>query len=186
MISLDKANTKDSNRYRQSSIWVDGVEYEIKTPFPYWIAFGNKIKDYKSIDEFNPIYKDSIPANKEAGLLELFKFFIDDQPLPRNMGDELNIEIIDWIIDSEYIYAAFLSQYNIDLELEDIHWHKFRSLFKSLKGHVINDIMSYRTWIEPKVYKDEKKKQKAENEEHNLRKQRWELRKEKIKLFEMK
>jgi len=37
--------------------------------------------------------------------------------------------------DAEYIYAAFLSQYGIDLqETVDLHWWKFMALFKSLSA----------------------------------------------------
>lgn len=34
--------------------------------------------------------------------------------------------------DAPYIYAAFLQQYGIDLTVEDMHWWKFKALFRSL------------------------------------------------------
>jgi hypothetical protein len=48
--------------------------------------------------------------------------------------------------DSNYIFSAFLSQYNIDLNaIEYMHWWKFKALFESLnEDHMISKIMSYR------------------------------------------
>ena len=49
--------------------------------------------------------------------------------------------------DAEYIYAAFLDQYGIDLQdIEHLHWWKFRALFKGLKEDtLISKIMGYRS-----------------------------------------
>lgn len=48
--------------------------------------------------------------------------------------------------DDIYIYAAFLEQYRIDLQDEDLHWWKFRAMFRSLKDDCkISKIMSYRS-----------------------------------------
>ena len=48
--------------------------------------------------------------------------------------------------DAEYIYAAFLDQYGIDLQdIEYLHWWKFRAMFKGLKkDNLISQIMGYR------------------------------------------
>lgn len=48
--------------------------------------------------------------------------------------------------DASYIFAAFLSQYNIDLNvIQYIHWWKFKALFLALnEDHMISKIMSYR------------------------------------------
>ena len=55
----------------------------------------------------------------------------------------------DWLIDSDYIYSAFLQQYGIDLETADMHWHKFLSLFNGLTGTKLNDIISARLYVKP-------------------------------------
>lgn len=47
--------------------------------------------------------------------------------------------------DSEYIYAAFLEQYGIDLsDIPYLHWWKFLALFKGLHDCKMTDIMGYR------------------------------------------
>ena len=153
MIPLDKAD-----RSRQSGIWVDGEEYLIHTAFHYWISFGKKMEGAKEINllELDCFYKIitvggkeyGIPENRAKGYEELCKFYRNDQPLPHPAGKQ-GARAFDWLIDSEYIYAAFLQQYGIDLETEDLHWHKFLSLFNSLTGTKLNDIISARLYEKP-------------------------------------
>lgn len=62
--------------------------------------------------------------------------------------------------DAGYIYAAFLSQYGIDLTVEkDLHWHKFKALFHGLESrHKISEIMKIRaTEITSEMSKEEQK-----------------------------
>ncbi|MCI8420451.1 MAG: hypothetical protein HFF79_08130 [Oscillospiraceae bacterium] len=49
--------------------------------------------------------------------------------------------------DADYIYAAFMSQYGIDLQdIEYLHWWKFRALFHSLtRENEFVKIMEYRS-----------------------------------------
>ncbi len=57
-----------------------------------------------------------------------------------------NKQIYSYEFDAEYIYSAFLKEYNIDLtEIEYLHWWKFRALFEGLsKATKIVEIMGYR------------------------------------------
>ena len=53
--------------------------------------------------------------------------------------------IYSYEFDAEYIFSAFMEQYEIDLNKEYLHWWKFRSLFNSLNEEVLfSKIMSYR------------------------------------------
>jgi len=138
------------DRSRQNSIWVDGIEYKIKISFPYWISFSKKfeglyregVKEFSLLD-LDYLYELTPPENRKAGYEELFKFYQNEQPLP-HYTKEVNVRNIDWIIDSEYIYSAFLQLYGINLIKQDIHWHDFLSLFNSLTGTKLNDIISAR------------------------------------------
>lgn len=48
--------------------------------------------------------------------------------------------------DADYIFAAFMQQYGIDLTIVDLHWWKFRALFKSLNDNCeFVKIMGYRS-----------------------------------------
>jgi len=157
MIPLDKAD-----RSRQSSIWVGGEEYLIQTAFHYWINFDKKVQTIKDYSELDYLYKViaadgkeyGVPEDRAKGYEELCKFYRNDQPLPHPTGKQ-SARTLDWLIDSEYIYCAFLQQYGIDLETEDMHWHKFLSLFNGLTGTKLNDIISARLYEKPK--KNDKK-----------------------------
>lgn len=67
--------------------------------------------------------------------------------------------IYSYEYDAEYIYSAFMQQYNIDLtEIEYLHWWKFRALFEGLnKDTKIVEIMGYRAMDLSKI-KDKKEK----------------------------
>jgi hypothetical protein len=48
--------------------------------------------------------------------------------------------------DADYIYAAFISAYRIDLARESLHWWQFRALFRSLpEDTMLMKIVGYRT-----------------------------------------
>ena len=61
--------------------------------------------------------------------------------------------------DDDYIYAAFMDQYNIDLQdIEYLHWWKFKAMFKSLKeDNEIVKIMGYRSMDLSKIKSKEEK-----------------------------
>ena len=163
MIALNK-----KDRSRQDRVWIDGQDYLIHTEFYHWIAFGKKFENMHregiekfSLCDLDYLYKVitldgvnyGIPENKLAGYEELCKFYNNEQPLPRPIG-KTNIIGIDWLIDSEYIYSAFLQQYGIDLIKTDLHWHDFLSLFNGLRETKLNDIMSSRFYTNTKSKKD--------------------------------
>lgn len=68
--------------------------------------------------------------------------------------------------DNAYIYSAFLSQYNVDLQdIDYLHWWKFRALFEGLKEeNMIVKIMNYRTMDLSKMEKSEREFYKEKKE----------------------
>lgn len=51
----------------------------------------------------------------------------------KETGGSSQKRIYDFVFDADYIYAAFLSQYRIDLqEAQEMHWWKFMALFRAL------------------------------------------------------
>lgn len=54
--------------------------------------------------------------------------------------------VYDFDVDAERIYAAFLSQYRVDLQdVEFLHWWKFCAMFSCLTDdHEISRVMGYR------------------------------------------
>ena len=67
--------------------------------------------------------------------------------------------IYSFAYDDEYIYAAFLDQYGVDLQdVPSLHWWKFKAMFQGLKSdNRIVEIMGYRSMeISPQMSKEQK------------------------------
>ena len=77
----------------------------------------------------------------------------------KKTNNKKNNYIYSYEYDADYIYSAFMQQYNIDLtEIEYLHWWKFRALFEGLnKDTKIVEIMGYRAMDLSKI-KDKKEK----------------------------
>ena len=57
-----------------------------------------------------------------------------------------NKKAYDFEVDSDLIFTAFMSQYNINLNRDNLHWWEFMALFNSLNDdNEIVKIMNYRT-----------------------------------------
>lgn len=71
-----------------------------------------------------------------------------------NANDEI---IMDWDVDQWRIYAAFRSQYHIDLNKETLHWFTFMGLLSNLEECAFTRIMDIRQRkITSKMSKEEK------------------------------
>ena len=54
-------------------------------------------------------------------------------------------QIYSYEFDDDKIYSAFIQQYKIDLQKQDLHWWQFKSMFESLTDETqIVQIMQYR------------------------------------------
>lgn len=51
----------------------------------------------------------------------------------------------DFDVDADYIFAAFVQQYRVDLTKIRMHWFKFLALFKGLKDTTFNRLQEIRT-----------------------------------------
>lgn len=75
----------------------------------------------------------------------------------RNSG-ERNEDAFSYEYDADYIYAAFLQTYGIDLTEKRLHWWQFQALFRALPEDTkIMKIIGYRTMtISSKLPKEQK------------------------------
>lgn len=127
-------------------VMIDGNPYSIYTDFRVWMRFEIELSKLSPQDtmDVSYLFKNDMPSY--CNFSDLLVFCRPQSELPRSTKHS-NTVVVDYEIDSDYIYAAFMSQYGIDLcEIEDLHWHKFLSLFKGLKDEKICDIMSYRCY----------------------------------------
>lgn len=137
-----------------STIFVEGIFYEINTDFRAWLKFDKLIKNEElTEEEIKSYFLNEIPGNLQAALIALVDFFNPRQELPRSTGGGSSDPVLDYELDGDLIYSAFLEQYKIDLMATDenghaifLHWHKFLALLKGLHDTRLNDIMSYRAF----------------------------------------
>lgn len=117
----------------------------IYTDFRIWLSFPKRIKNLESGDwsGYKGLFSGAVPWPTEEVLGALGAFYNPSREIPRSDGSgEI---LLDVDVDADYIYAAFLQVYGIDLIEADMHWHKFSALLASLpQGTMLMDIIGYR------------------------------------------
>lgn len=148
MIDLFKNTLPDA-------ITVDGNVYPIHTDFRYFILFYRLSKLKRPISEYVCMFNADIPEDMNKAIIELTKFANPPKELPRPIGDGNGEIIIDFDLDSDFIYSAFLEQYGIDLTLPpeqfQLHWYKFMALLNGLHDTKLNEIMGFRGYEDKKT-----------------------------------
>lgn len=127
----------------EDSITVAGEKYPIHTDFRVWIKFESIVGNLKTdpIQAATDILRlclipGKLPPSLTDTLEELFAFYSGSEKERGKKSDEgaSAQRIYDFEYDSEYIYAAFMQMYGIDLCHAKMHWRQFRALFSSITG----------------------------------------------------
>jgi len=140
MIELNKAILPES-------VNVSGKFYRIKTSFKYWLRFLELVEKHEENPySFDFLYEREKPSDRIKGFSALLAFCAPASILPRAMDGISDEKIVDYKIDSDYIYSAFYEQYKIDLLSSKMHWYKFQALFKGLHDTKLNEIIGYRLY----------------------------------------
>jgi len=138
------------------TVEIDGIEYGINTDFRISIMFellmqDNSITDNEKINAALNLYYPEMPHDPIQAIENILWFYAcgkitETQNAEHTRDTTQQQAIYSFEHDAEYIYAAFLDQYGIDLQdIEHLHWWKFRALFKGLKeDNLIVKIMGYR------------------------------------------
>ena len=132
-------------------VTINGEKYPVYTDFKIWIKFDTifehtgEINEKTLFDVLKLCYvPPKLPPTWECALNGLFAFYCGKQKGDGNDKASGN-RIYSFEYDAEYIYAAFLAQYGIDLTVSDRHWYRFKSLLWGLTdNHKICEIMSVR------------------------------------------
>lgn len=135
------------------TVEIGGREYEINYDFRTSILFeimmcdDSLSREEKAENAIHLYYGyDDIPGDLEAAIEKLIWFYrCGDEKKEESekrfdgktgkfveVSEEPADPVYSFDHDAPYIYAAFMQQYGIDITVEDIHWWKFRALFKSL------------------------------------------------------
>lgn len=140
-----------------TTVGIDGVEYQFNSNFRHLILFENLMleegisPEEKTSAALNLFYP-KIPRNLSAAGDFMALFYgggeaqVNSKFVKKGLKSLENKRIYDFDFDSNYIYAAFLSQYGLDLQdIEYLHWWKFKAMFHALsEDNKICKIMEYR------------------------------------------
>lgn len=132
---------------------IGGRFYPIDTDFTTGVKFDllacdEEIPESEKIDLAVNLYFPDPPEDTGEALKAIHWFYSGGEE-PRHKkkqgGFSSERRIYDFNYDASYIYAAFRSDYGIDLTRERLHWWVFRALFAALReDNMICKIMSYR------------------------------------------
>ena len=174
-----------------SSVKIDSTEYEINSDFRTSVLFSllmeddNLNEEEKVLQALN-LYYPVVPDNSEKAI-EKIKWFYScgklDNPIGNKKVRASSKKVFDFEVDANYIYSAFMSQYNIDLQdIEELHWWKFKALLEGLKeDNKLSKIIEYRSVDLSKIKdKEQRKFYKDMQKQYSLNKES----KEELKLLE--
>lgn len=136
-----------TQRTLPNTVEVGGRVYSVYTDFRVWMRFeiaANKLTRGQTMD-ISYLFKNDMPTY--CDLRKLFAFSRPQSPLPRQISHS-DVVVLDYELDSNLIYAAFLGQYGIDLiDINELHWHKFLALLGGLNDSTkLHEVMGYRCY----------------------------------------
>ena len=157
--------------YLPTSFSIDGKKYEFNYDFRTSILFCLLMQDTELTEEQKilqglQLYYPEIPDNVEEAYKKILYFYSRGKDIEDNkkvkQGKRIfkrnNNKAYDFETDSDLIFSAFMTQYHINLNRENLHWWEFMSLFNSLKDDTeIVKIMNYRT-IDVNTIEDKKER----------------------------
>lgn len=138
------------------TLTVDGREYPIFSDFRTGIILEKILEeetDSRIIfgEIMSLFFAEEIPENHEEAISAVLNFYMCGEKPRKKRSSQKNgappkKKLYDFVYDSDYIYAAFMTQYHIDLnDIEYLHWWKFMAMFKGLESHnKIIEIIGYR------------------------------------------
>ena len=131
---------------------VGGAEYMIDTDFRTAIRFTLLMQDKRAnqlmrLDlVLKMFYIDAIPEDLIAAVYAILDFY-GGAKTAKESEHSTQKRVFDFDVDADLIYAAFLSQYGIDLlDIDYMHWWKFKALFAGLSEDTeIMKVIGYRS-----------------------------------------
>lgn len=144
-----------------------GFEYKVETDFKKWIDFfilheNDKLSSEEKIFKSLKMYTHGAPKDVLAAYRAL-QMFAACVGLPRNTNTSKNAgvksaPVFSYLYDSIYIYSDFLRYYGIDLQMAEMHWYRFISLFDGLSQESeTKQRIAYRS-IKPYEIKDDSRR----------------------------
>lgn len=119
---------------------VEGAEVPVDTSFRAWLRFSRLLGE-------GVAWPGVFPGGEPAGewLPAALEFLASENPIPRATGE--GGSRIDWTADSDWLVAAFMQAYGIDLTACDMHWHLFLALVRGLPASTrLSEVLGHRAW----------------------------------------
>lgn len=132
------------------TVEIDGLKYPIHTDFRISILFEQLLADTELTEpeklmQALQLYYPLLPANIPTAIDQMLWFYRCGKEQKAVEDEKPSAAVFDYDVDDQYIYAAYLDQYGIDLQDVKLHWWKFKALFAGLKeDNKLCKIMSYR------------------------------------------
>lgn len=109
----------------------------------------NEISNEAKIIQALKLYYKKIPKDIKTSIENILWFYSGgkEKKILQETQKENTKQIYSYEFDAEYIYSAFIDQYNINLQtIEYLHWWEFKAMFQGLKeDNLIVKIMGYRS-----------------------------------------
>ncbi len=154
---------------------IDGEAFHINTDFRVWVKiellFSDDVPEGYRLPLALGLAFDTIPENKEEAAEALLAFYsggkiTEKKASGKKKKSRRNRRIYSFEYDSEYIYAAFMQAYGIDLADVKMHWFKFKALFAALPDEcLMSKIMGWRALEITKDMPEASRKRYAELKE---------------------
>ncbi len=118
-----------------TTVTIGGKEYPIYTDFRVWVKCGMLLEREKNpislAVELLTLCYPALPPSFEGAMEGIFSFYTGQNQTKRDGAKSKPLYSFDY--DGDLIYAAFYSQYGIDLAHASLHWYQFRALFAGLE-----------------------------------------------------
>lgn len=133
-----------------SRIEIGGELFDIDTGFRTWLSVGELLdrSEVPWLDISALVFVDNVLPVGTEWVRRVLEFYKSPNPVPKSSGSSSE-RAVDYIIDGDYIVAAFQHAYGIDLTdpALDMHWHRFLALFRGLPDDTaMSRIIGYRSW----------------------------------------
>ena len=121
------------------TVEIDGLQYPINTDFRISILFEQLLADASLTEQEKllqalRLYYPMIPTNIPEAIEQILWFYRCGKEQKAVVEDKSSAAVFDYDYDDQYIYAAYLDQYGIDLQdINHLHWWKFKAMFAGLK-----------------------------------------------------
>lgn len=131
-----------------NTLSIAGREFPIFTDFRVWMRFEISVSKMGVGDLIPVDYLFPEDKPRYCRIEDLLAFSRPQNILPRPVFGGSDVIVIDYELDADLIYSAFLGQYGIDLvDVEHLHWHKFLALLAGVNDSTrLREVMGYRCY----------------------------------------